>query len=103
MGYRLISPQDDLDHAFDWTDFLNEVGSPDDAISSSEWRLVPDEGSPGAEVHDATVTVAGGVVSTQAYVRGATRGRVYLLLNKVTTVIGRTKEQSCTLVCEGES
>lgn len=103
MGYRLIGPNDDKDFAFDYTDFLDEVGSPDDSIQTSTWRIVPDEGSPGAEIHDTSFEAVDGVHTTRAFIRGCTRGRVYLMLNEITTAVGRTCEKSITLVCEGES
>jgi len=37
MPYRLIDPDETLDYACDWVDFLADGGSPDDTIQTSLW------------------------------------------------------------------
>ncbi len=39
MPYRLIDPDETLDYSCDWTDFLEDAGSPTDAIQSSTWSV----------------------------------------------------------------
>lgn len=92
MPYRLIDPDETLDYTCDWTDFLEDAGSPTDAIQTSDWSVTPT----GPTLSGARLD--GNLASV--FVAGAALGRVYRLSNKVVTLQGRTAERSVTLRCE---
>ena len=99
MAYRLIDPGADIDYTIDWTDFLSVAGSPSDGIQTSSWSVSPQEGSPPhPELHTDSVRTDGLTATT--FIRNADRGRVYLLVNRIVTVQGRTDERAITLRCE---
>ena len=99
MAYRLIDPGADIDYTTDWTDFLSVAGSPNDGIKTSSWSVSPQEGSPARpELHTASVSTDG--LKATTFIRNANRGRVYLLVNRIVTVQGRTDERTITLRCE---
>ncbi len=92
MPYRLIDPDETLDYSCDWSAFLDDGGSPGDAIQSSAWSTAPSGPTLSGE------GISGNV--TTVFVSGALPGRVYRLTNSVTTDQGRTAERSVTLRCE---
>lgn len=97
MPYVLIDPSGDLDYPCDWVDYLDEVGSPQDTITTSSWTITPQSGSPQEpELRDANII---GTITT-IFVRGCVRGQVYQLTNHIVTGQGRTDERSVTLRCE---
>ncbi|MCH8037854.1 MAG: hypothetical protein IIC53_12145 [Proteobacteria bacterium] len=92
MPYRLIDPDETLDYSCDWTAFLEDAGSPTDAIQTSAWSIVP-----------AGPTLSGerlGANVASVFVAGTALGRVYRLTNQISTLQGRTAERSVTLRCE---
>ena len=97
MSYRLIDPQDTTDWTCDWSVFLDDVGSPSDVISTSSWSITPQVGSPQApDLSNSRISGA----KTTIDVTGAVLGQVYRLSNTITTVQGRTKDESFTLRCD---
>ncbi len=92
MPYRLIDPGETLDYSCDWTAFLEDAGSPTDAVQTSAWSIVPAGPMLSGEGLGANVA--------SVFVAGATLGQVYRLSNKITTLQGRTAERSVTLRCE---
>ena len=94
MAYLVIVPGEVLDYTCDWSSFLEETGSPSDAITSSSWDVVPG-GSPGLEVQSNTFTSA----TTTAFVAGGVVREIYELVNTIVTSIGRTGKRSITLIC----
>ncbi len=92
MPYRLIDPDETLDYSCDWTAFLEDAGSPTDAIQTSAWSIVPVGPMLSGEGLGANVA--------SVFVAGATLGQVYRLSNRVSTLQGRTAERSVTLRCE---
>ncbi len=92
MPYRLIDPDETLDYACDWAEFLADGGSPSDTIQTSLWSVDPS----GPSLSGASV--AGAV--TRVFLSGAQAGQVYRLTNTATTALGRTAERSWTLRCE---
>lgn len=97
-GYHLIDPQEVLDYTFDWSNFLDDAGSPSDTISTSSWAITPQEpGSPSEPVlsgNSNTVNMA------TVFVAGCGAGGLYQRTNTVVTAQGRTAERSITLRCE---
>jgi hypothetical protein len=92
MPYRLIDPDETLDYSCDWTDFLEDAGSPTDAIQTSTWSVTPSGPTLSGERLDGN--------TASVFVSGAVLGRVYRLSNRVVTLQGRTAERSVTLRCE---
>ena len=92
MPYRLIDPDETLDYSCDWTAFLEDAGSPTDAVQTSVWSIVPSGPTLSGERLDGAVA--------SIFVAGAALRRVYRLSNKITTLQGRTAERSLTLRCE---
>ncbi len=95
MSYLLIDPSEKLDYSCDWSDFLDEGGSPSDTISSSSWAIAGG-GSPAPTLsgEDTTNNV------TTVFVEGCELGQIYRLANRVVTGQGRTAERSHILRCE---
>ncbi len=92
MPYRLIDPDETLDYSCDWTDFLEDAGSPTDAIQTSTWSVTPSGPTLSGERLDGK--------TASVFVSGAVLGRVHRLSNRVVTLQGRTAERSVTLRCE---
>ncbi len=92
MPYRLIDPDETLDYSCDWTDFLEDAGSPTDAIQISTWSVTPSGPTLSGERLDGNLA--------SVFASGAVLGRVYRLSNRVVTLQGRTAERSVTLRCE---
>lgn len=96
MPYDHQRPGSDLDYSFDWSDYLDDQGSPSDTISTSTWSVAPDAGSPSPEVHSDVITGA----ITSAFLRNVTRGEVYVLKNHVVTAAGRSDVKQVVIRCD---
>ncbi len=92
MPYLLIDPDETLDYSCDWAVFLDDAGSPADAIQTSTWSVTPAGPTLSGEVTT-------GAVAT-VFVSGAALGEIYRLTNRIATLQGRTAERSTTLRCE---
>ena len=79
---RLQDPQEQLDYALDWSDFL----ASGETISGSSWSASSTALTIGTV--SATTTV------TAAFVSGGVNGSVYRLTNKITTNQTRIAERS---------
>lgn len=97
MPYLLQDPDETLDYSCDWSDFLDDGGSPSDTISTSQWSIEPQTGSPQAPELSSSTTV--GNVTT-IFVSGCVRGETYKLTNRVVTSQGRTADRGMTILCE---
>ncbi len=96
MPYELLRPGEEQDYTFDWSNLLDDAGSPSDAISLSSWTISPQSGSPS----QARVTATGIQTNrTVAFVADGLRGEIYALTNSITTVQGRTYKRTITLRC----
>ena len=92
MTFLLKDPAAVLDYSIDWgADYLGDT----DSIAESSWSVSPDEAGGVAVVGSdfgeriSTVSVSGGVV-----------GRIYRVVNRVTTQAGRVDERSIVLRVE---
>lgn len=95
MPYVLMDPDAKLDFSFDWSDFLDEGGSPSDTISSAVWTVEPtNDGSPSEPVTSGS-SISG--VTTTTFVNGVQHGVVYRLICRATTGQGRISEQAITI------
>ena len=92
MPYLLIDPDETLDYSCDWAAFLDDAGSPADAIQTSTWSVTP----AGPTLSGEAIT---GAVAT-VFVSGAALGEIYRLTNRIATLQGRTAERSMSLRCE---
>lgn len=82
-------PQSTLDYTIDWASLL-DVTSPQDTISTSNWRVEGDSSmTVGSTGQDGT--------KTSAFVSGGTVGEIAKLINTVTTAGGRTYERTIYL------
>jgi len=79
---RLKDPQETIDYAFDWSDFL----ATGETISASSWTS--------SSTSLALGTVAATTDTTAAFVSGGVNGDVYRLTNKITTNQTRIAERS---------
>lgn len=82
MAVRLKDPQETIDYAFDWSDFL----ASGETISASSWTV--------SSTGLALGTLAATTDTTAAFVTGGTIGDVYRLTNKITTNQTRIAERS---------
>lgn len=96
MPYLLQTSGEDLDYSFDWSDYLDDQGSPSDTIASSDWSVEPDVGSPSPEIHGETTSGS----TASAFLKNLTPGEVYSLVNTVVTAAGRTGQKQVTIRCE---
>lgn len=92
MSFLLKDPDAVLDYTIDWgADYL----ASDELLAASEWSVIPDEqGGITVEGNDfdaSTSTVKAG---------GGIAGRIYRLVNRVTTAAGRIDERSIVLRVE---
>ena len=95
MPYRMQDPQAAPDYSYDWSDFLDEGGSPSDTLATSVWSIEPtNDGSPTEPALSGDTT---NVNVTSVFVTGIQRGQVYRLTNTVTTAMGRRDEWSITI------
>ena len=90
MSYRLIDPDETLDYAVDWSDWL-DTGI---VISTTTWSITP-----------TGPTLSGqsdGSTSSRIYVSGCTLGVVYRLSCKITTsaATAQVAERTVVLRCE---
>ena len=95
MPYVLQDPGEKVDYTFDWTNWLEESGSPSDTITAAVWDISPiNDGSP---TEPALSGDAINGVYTTVFVNGVLRGGVYRLTCRATTGMGRIAEQSITI------
>ena len=92
MSFLLKDPQAVLDYSIDWgAEYLADG----ELIGTSEWYAVPDEADGisviGSEFDAATSTIKA---------RAGVAGRVYRLVNRITTGFGRTDERSIVVRVE---
>jgi hypothetical protein len=92
MTLLLKDPEAVLDYAIDWgADYLLE----DDMLMASDWSVTPDEPEGvsivGSNFGDRLSTVQAG---------GGVAGRLYRLVNRVTTQLGRIDDRSIVLRVE---
>lgn len=92
MSFALKDPNAVLDYLFDWgADYLGDG----DLIAASEWSIEPDEPDGisvvGSDFAPSTSTVKVG---------GGIAGRIYRVVNKVTTACGRVDERSIVIRVE---
>lgn len=102
MPYELTFTGEVLDFPCDWSDILDDVGSPSDEISSSSWRLEPaGAGSPSEETVTPQATI--GVV-TNVLISGLDQAvKIYHLTNTIITSQGRTFSRTVTIRCANRS
>ena len=79
---RLKDPQETIDYAVDWSDFM----AASETISGSTWSVSSTALSIG--------TVSATTLVTSAFVSGGVNGDVYRLTNKITTNQSRVAERS---------
>jgi len=79
---RLLDPQESIDYAFDWSDFL----ASGETISASSWAS--------SSTALAIGTVAATTDTTAAFVSGGVNGGVYRVTNRITTNQTRIAERS---------
>lgn len=84
MSIEIQDPSETLDHAMDWSVWLNG-----DTISASAWSISP----AGPVLVD--LGVAAGVATVT--LSGVSFGLIYSLTNQVTTGAGRTAQRSITI------
>ncbi len=95
MPYRLQDPIANPVYAYDWTDFLEEGGSPSDTLSTFAASIDPlNDGSP-TEPAITDELISGNV--TSCFVSGCAAGKIYRLSFLVTTGMGRRDEWSVTI------
>ena len=82
MAVRLKDPQESIDYAVDWSDFL----ASGETISASSWAS--------SSTALAIGTVSATTDTTAVFVSGGTVGDVYRVTNKVTTTQTRIAERS---------
>jgi len=99
MPYVLQDPAEELDYPVDWSEVLDDVGSPSDTIATSAWRIEPEQaGSPSAETISSE-TITSNV--TNCLVSGLDPAvKLYHLINTITTAEGRIFERSQTIRCQ---
>lgn len=81
-------PNETQDFIVDWSDFIDDIGSPTDGISTSTWTLPST--SPEEVVNENDIISGNNAV---LFLSGGKSGEVYRLLNKITTVGGRSPER----------
>lgn len=89
MSVLIKDPDATLDYGVDWSDYL-DAG---ETLSMSSWSAAP--------AGDLTLSgEASGASSASVLVAGGMKGRIYRLVNRVTTSAGRTDERSITIRVE---
>jgi hypothetical protein len=92
MAYLLVDPEEVLDFAHDWADFLAES----DTIASRQWRISPtNSGSP-------TTPTLVGETSETVFVAGCQAGKVYRLTESIVTTAGIHSDRTIVLRCEDQ-
>jgi hypothetical protein len=79
-----------LDYSLDWSQWLSDG----DTIASSSWFVSGLAGSPVIDSHSNTTT------TTTVWVSGGGIRKRYEVTNRITTVGGRTEDQSIVLIIE---
>jgi hypothetical protein len=74
-----------LDYSIDWGDWLGT-----DKIATSTWTVSPGINASGASKTDTTATI---------WLSGGTAGQTYTVHNRITTVGGRTNDQTFKISC----
>jgi len=83
-------------YEFDYEpNFLDRDGSPNESILTSEWSVLPDEGSPPGLQVDAESETA---TTTSVRISGGTPGAIYRVSNRVTTDFNNTDERSLVVI-----
>lgn len=97
-AFKLIKAGEKLDYSFDWQNEADDLGSPSDTISTSDWAVEPQEvGSPEGP------TLSGAAFSgfvTTVDISEVTAGHVYRLTNTVTWASGIVARKTVVLRCE---
>ena len=89
MSYLLKDPAAVLDYAIDWGgDYLE----PGDRLATSDWSIVPVEAD-GLSVAGSRFDASISTVNA----RGGIAGRIYRLVNRITTGSGRVAERAIVL------
>ena len=92
MTLLLKDPEAMLDYGVDWdSDYLRG----EDALTASQWRVEPDEAG-GIAIAAERFDAAGSSVT----LGGGAPGRLYRLVNSVTTALGRADARSFTVRVE---
>jgi len=92
MSFLLKDPVAVLDYSIDWgSQYLTDG----DLLAESEWTVEPDEPD-GVAVVGSDFDAA----STTVKAAGGSPGKLYKLVNRVTTAMGRTDERSIVLRVE---
>lgn len=88
MSYQLADPDSVLDWQFDWSSWL----ASGDSISTHQWSIAPASGSPSGPTltNDTSATVT---------VSGLELGKVYRLVDHITTVAGLEADRTIVLRC----
>lgn len=92
MSFFLKDPDAVLDYSIDWGSQYLDDG---DIIATSEWTTVPNE--------DGGISVVGSgfdATTTRVKAAGGTAGKIYRLVNRVTTDSGRTDDRSLIIRVE---
>jgi hypothetical protein len=95
MPYVLHDLEATTDYSYDWSDYLDEAGSPSDTLSTSAWTIEPENpGSPSEPILSGD-QISGNIASV--FVSNLLAGQIYRLSNRVVTAQGRTEIWSITL------
>jgi hypothetical protein len=92
MSFLLKDPDAVLDYSIDWGSQYLTAG---DLLAQSDWTIDPDEPD--------GVTIAGSdfdAASTSIKAAGGAAGKLYKLVNRVTTAMGRVDERSIVVRVE---
>lgn len=92
MSFLLKDPEAVLDYAIDWG--AGYLG-PGEMIATSGWAVVPDE-TGGVSIEGTDFDVS----TTSAKAANGIAGRLYRLVNRVTTDAGRTDKRSILIRVE---
>ena len=87
VGSKHQLPDAVLDYTLDWSAWLEAS----DTISASDWTL-PE----GLRMTDSTH----GTTTATVWLTGGTSGEKYIVVNRVTTALGRTDSRAFTLVID---
>ena len=87
MSSFVKDPDATLDYSIDWTNWLEG-----DTISTSTWTVPVGLTEPRPDVNDGSVTTV--------WLAGGTVGEVYSVLNRISTVAGRTDDRTLTFTIE---
>lgn len=96
MTVFVKDPDSITDYTINWGDGYLDTNSPAETISTSSWAVSPAD-SPGMSVSGTPTKTT---TTATAFVTGGVVGRVYALVNTITTSGGRTDERSIILRVE---